>query len=174
MTLQFWQDTSWFAVQAKPHQEDLAAAVVAQLGNDVFLPRIRREQSVCGVRRLISKPLFAGYLFARFCPRISMDAVRYARGVLRVLGTSRHPLPVEDGIIDSIRERVREDGFVHLETRPFLPGDKVTIDAGPFAGWMGKVEREWADGKRVMLLLEAVQQTRALIDKRWLRPAEAA
>jgi hypothetical protein len=50
----------------------------------------------------------------------------------------------------------------------------VAIEQGPFAGWVGKVECEWDDGKRVAILLEAISKARMLIDKRWLAAAEAA
>jgi hypothetical protein len=33
---------------------------------------------------------------------------------------------------------------------------------------MGRIEREWDDGKRVMILLETLQQARVPIEKRWL------
>lgn len=172
--MDFWCETNWYAVQSKPHQESLAAVGVAKLDIEVFLPKIRREQFVCGVPRLVSKPLFVGYFFARFCPLISFDAVRYARGVLRVVGTSRCPIPLDQEIISSIKERVQADGFIQFETKPLVVGDKVTIEQGPLAGWMGEVEREWDDGKRVAILLEAVSKVRVLIEKRWLEKADAA
>ena len=161
-------EINWYAVQSKPHYEGLAAARVAKLDVEVFLPKIRQEQSVCGVWRLVAKPLFPGYFFARFCPPLSLDAVRYAQGVLRIVGTRHFPLPLEADIITSIRERVRDDGFIRLERKPFRQGDKVTIEQGPFVGWMGEVEREWDDGKRVMILLEAIQRPRLLVQKVWL------
>ena len=60
------------------------------------------------------------------------------------------------------------DGFIRLEARGFQPGDKGTIEQGPLHGWTGKVQREQDGGKRVMILLEAIQQARLSIEKRWL------
>ena len=170
--MDFWCETNWYAVQTKPHHEQLAAASVAKLDVEAFLPRIKQEQSVCGVPRLVTKSLFLGYFFARLCPLLSYDAVRYALGVLRVVGTSRFPIPVEEQIISSIKEHVHADGFIRLERKPFLAGDQVSIEQGPFAGWMGKVEHEWDDGKRVLILLNAIDHARLLIEKRWLRQAD--
>lgn len=170
--MDFWQETNWFAVQTKPFQENLAAARLRQLDLEVFLPRLQREQWVCGVARRVIQPLFPAYLFARFCPSVSGEAIRYVPGVLRVLGNRQSPIPIEPEIISSIRERIQEDGFVRLQPRPFEPGDKVTIAQGPFAGWMAEVEREWDDGKRVAILLGALQQARMVIQRRWLEPCE--
>jgi hypothetical protein len=91
--LDFWQSTSWFAVQSKSRQEDLAAARLAKLDLEVFLPQIREEKPVRrGVRR-VTKALFPGYFFTRFCPFESLDTVRYTH-VLRVVGSARFPIPV--------------------------------------------------------------------------------
>lgn len=166
--MDFWQETSWFAVQSKPFHEKLGAASVAELDVEIFLPRIKQEQLVCGVTRLVTKPLFPGYFFAQFCPLLSLDAVRYAHGVLRVVGGASIPIPLDAEVIAAIQDRVQADGFIRLAIKALEPGDKVTIEQGPFAGWIGKVEREWDDGQRVMILLNAIHQARLLIEKRWL------
>lgn len=170
----FWAETNWFAIQTKPFQEKLAAASVAKFDAKVFLPRIKQEQLVCGITRLLTKPLFSGYFFAKFSPLLVQEAVRYARGVLRIVGTSRFPVPLDAEVISAIQDRVRDDGFIRLETKRLSPGDAVTIEQGHFAGLVGKVESEWDDGKRVAILLEAISKARVLIEKRWLAAAEAA
>ena len=166
--MNYWQETNWFAIQTKPHQETLAAAYVAKLDAEVFLPKVKQEQMICGFARMVTKPLFPGYFFARFCPTLSYEVVRYAYGVLRVVGTRHFPIPLDAEVISAIQNRVQSDGFIRLQRKRFLPGEKVTIEKGPFAGWMGKVEREWDDGKRLLILLEAIQQARVLVDERWL------
>jgi transcriptional antiterminator RfaH len=171
--MDIWGDINWFAIQARPHQEELAFANLARLDLEVFLPRARQTQSVCGVARLLTKPLFPGYFFSKFAPIIAIDVVRYSPGVLRVVGSSRFPIPVAPEIIASIRERVQPDGLIHLEPKQFKPGDSVKIEQGPFEGFMGRVERESDDGRRVSVLLEALQQARLLVEKSWVSPAVA-
>ena len=163
-------DLNWFAIQTKPHQERLAAEHVAQLDIEVFLPQFRQEKEICGVERLVTKALFPGYIFARFCPLLSYDPVRYSPGILRVVGSRQSPIPIDGRIIDSIRNRVELDGFVRYESRAYHPNETVSIQHGPFVGWMARVEREWDDGKRVLILLDAMQQARVLIEGRWLAP----
>lgn len=170
---EFWSKTNWFAVQAKPLRLDLAVSCLASLNFELFLPRVRRERAG-GNAGWDSAPLFPGYFFARFCPLVSFDAVRYARGVLRIVGTTRAPVPVEPRIIDAIRERLHDDGLIHLERKPLREGELVVIEHGPLSGWMGKVEREWDEGRRVSILLNAIQQTRVLVERRWLGVTEAA
>jgi transcription antitermination factor NusG len=169
-----WHEENWFAVQARPHQEDLGAANIAKLDLEVFLPRVRQTQRICGVPRSITRPLFCGYFFSRFVPIISIDAVRYSHGVLRVVGTNRFPVPVAPEIIAGIQERLQPDGLIHLEAKHFHPGDVVRVDQGPFEGFMGRVEREYDGSRRVAILLEALQQARLVVEKDWIRPTEPA
>jgi len=166
--MDFWAETNWFAVQTKPFQEKLAAASVAKFDAEVFLPRIKQEQLVCGIMRLLTKPLFSGYFFAKFSPLLLQEAVRYARGVLRIVGTSRFPIPLDEDVIFAIRARIEDDGFIMLKSPSFKPGDGVCIEDGPWQGTIGRFEQELNDGKRVAILLEAIHHARLLIEKRWL------
>jgi transcriptional antiterminator RfaH len=172
--IDFWQETSWFAVQTKARQEALAAARVAKLAREVFLPQLREERPVGrGGLRWLTKALFPGYFFSRFCPLESLEAVRYAPGVLRVVSSGRFPSAVAPEILARIQERMDPDGFIRLKARGLQPGDKVTIERGPFQGWIGEVQREQDGGKRVIILLAAIQQARLSVEKRWLSPAAA-
>ena len=88
-----WHENNWFAIHAKPRQESLAAARVANLDPDVFLPCVKQSKSVCGVSRWVtqSQRLFQGYFFARFVTVVSIDSVRFSYSVLRVVGN--RPVP---------------------------------------------------------------------------------
>jgi transcriptional antiterminator RfaH len=171
--IDFWQKTRWFAIQTKPHQENLAAARVAKLDLEVFLPRIREEQSVRSVARLATKPLFPCYFFTRCCPLVSIEAVRYTHGVLRVVSSGQFPIAVDDAVVREIQDRIEEDGLIRIDPRGFRPGDRVSIQSGPFEGMMARVERELDDRKRVAILLETLMNARVLIERRWLE-AEVA
>lgn len=165
------RETNWFAVQSKAHCEELAGRSLENLDLEVFVPKMRRERHLFGQVRLLSEPLFRGYFFARFCPMVSLDLVRRARGVLRVLAYGTEPAPVAAEIIAEIQGRAEADGYIWLEPRTFRAGEEVVVEEGPWAGLIGRVEREWNDGKRVAILLEAISKARVLIEKRWLAPS---
>jgi transcription antitermination factor NusG len=164
----FWQKTNWFAIETKAYREDLAAKRVGKLGLEVFLPRIREERSVCGVVRSVTKALFPGYFFSRFCPFVSLDTVRHSHGVSRVVGSERYPIPVGDEVVRDIQERVEEDGLVKVNPPALEPGIRVSIRNGPFEGLVGTVLREADDRKRVAILLEMLLGARVLIERRWI------
>lgn len=166
--MDWMNSTNWYALQTKPFRENLAAAEVAKLDVEVFLPQLRQEQLIFGVNRTVIKPLFNGYFFAQFCPLILLDSVRYARGVLRVVGTRDFPIPLEEDVILAIRARIEDDGFIRLRSPSFKPGDRVCIEGGPWQGTIGRIEQELNDGKRVAILLEAIHHARLLIEKQRL------
>jgi transcriptional antiterminator RfaH len=167
-----WQKTSWFAVQTKPHQENVAATRVAKLDLEVFLPRIK-EQAVRDVAGMATKPLFPCYFFTRFCPLEAIEAVRYTHGVLRVISSGRSPIPVKDEVVREIQDRVEEDGLIRIRPQGLMPGTWVSIQEGPFEGLMGRVERELDDRNRVAILFETLLHARLLIERRWIRAAAA-
>jgi transcriptional antiterminator RfaH len=167
-------ETQWYAVHAKTHHEGLAAANVATNGIEVFFPRVKRQRLVHGIARAFIKPLFAGYFFARFCPAVDLDVVRYARGVLNVVSTGRFPIPLGDEIVASIQAQVQSDGCVEILPPAMEPGNWVAIEHGPFQGLMGQIAQEGDDRRRVTILLETMSWARVSVEKRWLSLASAA
>jgi transcriptional antiterminator RfaH len=165
-------ESHWYAVHAKPHREDCAASVISALGLDVLLPKVKKERA--GHPRTIATPLFPGYLFAHFCTALCLDRVRYARGVLHIVGAKHCPSAVPDDVIASIRNRIQADGYVKLARLSVQTGDWVQIEQGPFQGLMGRIEQEDDDAKRVTILLDAIMHARVSVERRWLNALPAA
>ncbi len=155
----FWTQTNWYVVHTKPLREDLAASNISRLGVPVFLPKIKREKLEYGRRRVIIKPLFPGYLFARFCPCPHLHSIRYARGVYRVVSVGERPLPVGDEIISAIQLRIDKEGFVTLDgpACSFTNGQEVVINSGPLQGVVGIFDSVLSDGVRTAILLRTVE-----------------
>jgi transcription antitermination factor NusG len=162
--MNFSRQARWYAVQTKTGRERFAVSHLGSRGVEVFLPELKRE----GLRAFPKTkilPLFPGYFFALFCPLIELDVVRYSPGVLRVVGTTRWPIPVEDDIMQVIRDMIQEDGYARLVCRPLQPGDPVLICNGAWEGTTARFEQEWDDGRRVSILLDTIHRARVLIDR---------
>jgi transcriptional antiterminator RfaH len=165
---------NWFAIHSKRFREVLASASVGALGCEVFLPMAKVDLARCAVIKADSKPLFPSYFFARFDPAVSLDAVECARDVLYVLKAGSYPVPVEDGILVVIQSRAEADGLIRLHRPDIKPGDRVSIEEGPFAGMMGQVEAELDDSRRVAILLETLWNARVVLERDCIEPAGAA
>lgn len=99
-------ETRWFAVQTKPQLEHLAIRSVPNDRIERFFPRCKPCAAALRLGIRAVKPLFPGYLFARFCPALDLDRVRYARGVLRVVNSGGVPIPIEDETIQEQGDRL--------------------------------------------------------------------
>jgi transcriptional antiterminator RfaH len=169
----YLSETNWYAVQAKPCREQVAADHLLAQGVETFFPELKETGRGRTVAMALVKPLFPGYFFARFRPLAQLDQVRYAIAVLRVVGTRSVPVPVDQTIIDAIRDLIKNDGYARLAPRALRPGDRVQINRGPWEGTSARFEQEWDDGRRVAILLECIHQTRVVISSRWIEPAVA-
>ena len=169
-------DMHWFAIQTRPNAEAAAESQLRALPIETLLPLVRRPvRHATRAPRMVLRPLFPGYLFARFCAAFSLRAVNYSRGVLRVLGgASDRPWPMDDAIVAAIRERLGPEGCVDFVARPFGAGDAVRITAGPLAGWSGIFDSALSDAQRVVILIETLQQGRVVIRRDCLELSEAA
>jgi transcriptional antiterminator RfaH len=154
----------WYAVQTKAGAESAAVRTLNTLDLEVFLPLARRQPSRC------LRPLFPGYCFARFAPPVHLHAVRYSRGVLRVVGARETPWPIADELVAEIRRRLDDDGIVTLEPRQFRSGDKVRVCHGPFEGFEGLFDSELDDPLRVAVFLDFIQRARVLLERDWIEP----
>jgi transcriptional antiterminator RfaH len=168
-------EIQWFAIQARTGAETVAELNLCALAIETLLPLARRPvRHATRTSRLVLRPLFPGYLFARFCAAVSLRAVNYSRGVLRVVGGGGQPWPVDDAIIANIRERIGPEGCVEMRERPFREGDPICITAGLLAGWSGIFDCALSDAERVVILIETLQQGRVVIRRDYLELSDAA
>jgi transcriptional antiterminator RfaH len=146
----------WYAIHTKPKQEDRADANLRHWGLDTLTPRVadpwRDVSSHKAVDRV--RPLFPGYLFARFDATALLHKVRLTRGVHSVVGFGELATPIDDEIIEFIRSRLSEDGCALLDA--FQPGDAVEIVDGPMRSVVGVFQRDLGDQDRVVILLTAI------------------
>jgi transcriptional antiterminator RfaH len=161
-----WHETNWYAIQAKQCRDDLAAANVQRLGVEVFAPKIQQKKRTERGCEVVVKSLFPSYFFAKFSPANHLHPIRYGRGIRRVVSSGCLPVPVSAEVIESIRSRVCDGGFVWLSEKVWQPGDRVTVQEGPLRGFQAVFERELSNQKRVILLLEAIHyQARILVER---------
>ena len=158
-------DSKWYLVKTKALNENRVYARLTGAGYDVLYPKThkksRRNRGALEVR-----PFFPTYLFVRFRGD-ELKTIKYTHGVSRVICFGLEPQEVGGEIIDAIRVRMDDEGFIKLEPRnvDLSPGQKVRIEEGPFAGLEAIFLEELPDRERVVLLLDAVSSYRLIIEK---------
>ena len=146
----------WYALHTHPNQEGRAESNLTAWNIETFLPRYksRRRSEFRSEPSYAVRPLFTGYIFARFDAN-EIPKVRYTRGVHSVVSVGTTPVSVDDELIEAIKERIGGDGLVRLSDE-IKPGDEVVLKGGHFNNFGGVFERRLKDKERVMILLKTV------------------
>jgi len=150
-------DPFWYAIHTHPKQENRAESNLKAWNVETFFPKIRdfRFNEFTGEPTHIVKPLFPGYLFARFAVNNLLNKIRYTRGVHSVVCIGDTPASIDVQAIEIIAAQIDSEGFVKIGDE-LKPGTKVLIQAGPFKGLTGIFERETKDADRIKILLDSV------------------
>ena len=150
------EDREWYVVHTNPKQEERANSNLIAWGVETVYAKMktRRHNEFTGVPTYITQPLFPRYLFAKF-KREQLSKILFTRGVHDVVCFGDGPACVSEDIIEVIRERIDQNGFVKLNN-DLKPGDKVVISAGPLKNLIGVFEREVKGSERIMILLTAI------------------
>jgi len=147
--------TYWYAVNSKPHRERQAEQNLLRLGVETFCPLLKQSKVIRRVRQTVIRPLFPGYLFAKFDASCHLRAVAYAGGVSRIVTFGGTPAVVDEAMIDSVKNRLQH-GYAVAPSHRLKPGQVVTIQEGPLYGIEAVFEREMDDQERVVLLLRTL------------------
>jgi len=148
----------WYVVHTHLRQEERTSSNLQTLEQlETLAPKLRVDKcnQFTGQLTQVVKPLFPGYIFARFQFNKFYHRIRFTRGVHSVILFNNSPTPVDDEIIELIRSRMGSDGFVKT-TEDLKPGDEVVIKDGRFKNLCGVFERGMPDADRVRILLNTV------------------
>ncbi len=152
----------WFVAQVKPNQSEIAKTNLARQGIDFFLPEMTRDLLTPHGRKPRRVALFPGYIF------VSLDMtsptwanVRSTRGISRLVTFgSRMPSPLPSGFIEELQGVSGRDGLMQSGVKE---GSLVRVIRGPFADFIGQVQKLEAEQRAWMLLDFLGQKSRACI-----------
>lgn len=142
----------WYVIKTKPLQEEKAFLNLSMQGIEVYFPKILKRFWRKGKKLELLKPLFPGYLFAKFSVETHYRKVNYTRGVSKIVSFGNYPIPLEEEEIKIIKSK-EENGVIKLEDRNFSEGEAIRVVKGPFNGLEGVFVKELDDRERVQVLL---------------------
>lgn len=140
----------WYVVQTKPKREAEVAQKLNQANYELFYPKMRGISSF--------KPLFPSYLFIRndFENPFVHRMVRFTRGVRRILGDDRGPVPISDMIVETLREQTRNGSLIEQDLI-FKENDQVLVKKGILKDLIGIIEKNMSAAGRVKVLFKWMQ-----------------
>lgn len=159
------QFSPWYLAQLKPNCLRLATRNLGRQGFRTFCPLEHHTQRRKERFETSFRPLFPGYLFVQFDPMTTAwRAISHTHGVSRLVTFESHrPAEIPQALVSDLMNRCDETGRL----RPpavLKAGDRVQINAGPFADFIATVESLHPD-RRVWVLLDLLgRPTRVALD----------
>ena len=161
-------ENAWFALTVAPRKEKITAQTLRAAGLEEFLPLYFSRRIWSDRIKKLEKPLFPGYVFCRFDPRIRKSVMK-TPGVISIVSFGGVPEPVDDAEIEALQAVCRSGVAASPWPTPKI-GSKVALQEGPLKGLEGIL----LDDKkaRLILSLSLLQRSVAVeIDRAWIGPA---
>ena len=149
----------WYVVQCKAREDCRALEHLERQGFACYRPTLTLEKVYRRRKLAVQESLFPSYLFVRLDPfNDNWSSIRSTRGVVRIVRFDGHPLPVEEDVIEMIRERVANNG---VGVPCLKAGERVLITDGCFADFEAIFLTN--DGEqRVMLLMSFMRREQTI------------
>lgn len=144
----------WYAVFTQSRMELWARSNLWERDIEVYLPRYLRSRRHARKTDMVAYPLFPRYLFVKADLEAGgQRAIASAPGVIDLVRMGSKPTPLRGPIIEDIRSREDEAGYIHLgRETPFKAGDRVRVLSGSMCDQVGLFETR-TDEERVIILL---------------------
>ncbi|MCX6537953.1 MAG: UpxY family transcription antiterminator [Acidobacteria bacterium] len=138
----------WYAIWTRSRAEKSVVEQLERKRIEVFLPTIQRWSRWKDRKKKIDWPLFPGYCFARFDPRVALD-VRKCVGVATIISFDGTLAPIPHAEIEAIQRVVSSE--LQFDACPLLhEGDMVEVIHGPLTGVTGRLIHK---GPKTLLLV---------------------
>jgi len=128
----------WFAVYVRARHEFIVHEGLVRKDIETYLPTVQRHRQWKDRRKLLSFPLFPGYLFVNICPEPhSLLNVLKTTGAVRILSAPNgKPIAIPPQEIESLRLVVEngQDFGIYPSLRE---GARIRIKTGSFRGVEG-------------------------------------
>jgi transcription antitermination factor NusG len=162
----------WYALHVRSRHEKVVHAQLEAKKQDVFLPLYSARRKWADRWKVVSLPLFPGYVFCRFDPP-SRYSVLATTGVIDIVRLGSEPTAIPDSEIEAVQMIVNSP--VPAEPYPNLvEGQSVIISDGPLNGLVATL----ANVRNALRLVVNVQLLgRAVLvemDRDWIVPQSSA
>ena len=146
----------WYVIYSKPHKEQQVQLHLGFKGIESFFPRLQLPGCAPGKKGIA--PLFPNYLFVRINLLTEAHYVIWSPGVKRIVSFSDTPVPLDETIINFLKEKADESGIIQTRSQ-LMPGQHVEIAGGPFDGFVGIIENPPNAKGRVKILLKLLSRS---------------
>jgi transcriptional antiterminator RfaH len=156
---------NWYIVRTHARAEVKAAVNLERQGFATYLPRYLKRRRHARRVEIVPAPLFPRYLFVAIDVATQRwRSIQSTFGVAQLVCNGEDPSAVSAAVVDELRRREDEQGFVQLARRGFAHGEKVRVVEGVFSACLGLFEG-MTDNERVTILLDLLgRKVRVVMD----------
>lgn len=132
-------EKKWLVIYVRPRWEKKVNMLLEEQGIESFCPTTTTENQWADRKKMVTTPLFTGYVFVRINDR-DLTKVRYATGVLNYIYFMGKPAVIRDTEIEQLKMMVNNYNNLHVVSLNELSaGDRVRIKSGIFNNQEGNV-----------------------------------
>lgn len=148
----------WYAIHTRSRHEFVVQSELLKKNYEVFLPTVDKLRKWKDRKKIVTFPLFPGYLFVKFeATKENMIDILKTRGVSNILGTSPlQPINVPDEQIENLRKVVLSK--CEVDPYPYLKeGEVIRIKKGILEGVTGILVKK-EDFHRLVICVDLLQR----------------
>lgn len=158
---------AWFALTVAPRKEKFTALTLRAAGLEDFLPLYSSRRRWSDRIKTLEHPLFPGYVFCRFDPRIRQSVLK-TPGVVSIVRFGKNPEPVDEREIAALQSVCRSGLAASPWPNPEV-GSTIRLQDGPLRGLEGILVEDRKT--RLILSLTLLQRSVAVeIERAWIAP----
>jgi transcriptional antiterminator RfaH len=156
---------SWYIVRTHARAEVKAAINLERQGFATYLPRYLKRRHHARRVEIVPVPLFPRYLFVAIdIASQRWRSIQSTFGVAQLVCSGDDPSSVPAVVVDELKKREDDKGFIQLGRRGFAHGQKVRVVEGVFSACLGLFEG-MTDNERVTVLLDLLgRKVRVIMD----------
>lgn len=148
--------TLWYAASTASRHEKRIAEQLQQRNIEYFLPLYESTHRWSNGNHRVQLPLFPGYIFLHIALAERLRALEIP-GVVRLVGFSGVPFPLEESEIDGMRAGLQAG--LRAQPHPYLTrGARVEIIRGPLQGMTGILLRH-RGSLRVVISVDLIMRS---------------
>ncbi len=152
--MQYCRESSWYVIRVRSHSEQLVQMGLHKKKFEVLNPTYQSLSLRKDRRRVLSKPIFKGYMFFRASldPESHLEVLK-TPGVVEILRNRKGPSPVPDEQIENVRILEKHVGDC-FHGKGLVVGDAVIVHDGPLKGLRGLIDK--MDRKKLYIYVDAI------------------
>tara|TARA_A100001234_G_C12565990_1_gene359558 strand:- start:206 stop:703 length:498 start_codon:yes stop_codon:yes gene_type:complete len=147
---------NWLVVNTKSNSEKKAFENLKRQNFNVFFPKIKEDFFGNSHQRIITKPLFPGYLFVQFQNQLNWSKINNTYGVLKIVKFGEMPIFLSKKILLGLKKRCDQNDFF-LKKSFLKKGDKINIKKSCSSA-IEAIFEERIDSRRSIILLNILNR----------------